>query len=54
MWGDAGASVVFCLEYDRSTETLERLEKKLKTYIDLQIASGLAYWICFCFGHPRG
>ncbi|MGH9110075.1 MAG: hypothetical protein ACRDY3_11540 [Acidimicrobiales bacterium] len=21
--------------------------------MNLQIASGLAYWICFCFGHPR-
>jgi hypothetical protein len=32
---------------------LERLEKKLKSYEDLQVASGLAYWIVFCFGHPR-
>ena len=53
MWEEAGNQVVFCLEYDRSTETLERLEKKLKSYEDLQAASGLAYWICFCFGHPR-
>jgi hypothetical protein len=53
VWEEAGNRVVFCLEYDRSTETLERLEKKLKNYEDLQVASGLAYWICFCFGHPR-
>ncbi len=53
MWKEAGNRVVFCLEYDRSTETLERLEKKLKSYEDLQVASGLAYWICFRFGHPR-
>lgn len=53
VWEEAGNRVVFCLEYDRSTETLERLEKKLKSYEDLQIASGHAYWICFCFGHPR-
>lgn len=33
--------------------TLARLEKKLKSYVDLQIASGLAYRICFCFRHPR-
>ena len=26
---------------------------KLKGYADLQIASSLAYWICFCFRHPR-
>jgi len=32
---------------------LERLERKLKSYEDLQVASGLAYWILFCFGHPR-
>jgi Replication-relaxation len=53
MWEEDGNRIVFCLEYDRSTETLERLEKKLKGYEDLQVASGLAYWICFCFRHPR-
>lgn len=53
VWDEAGDRVVFCLEYDRSTEALERLEKKLTSYEDLQVASGLAYWILFCFGHPR-
>lgn len=53
MWEEADSRVVLCLEYDRSTETLERLAKKLKSYEDLQVASGLAYWICFSFGHPR-
>ncbi len=53
VWEEGGNRVVFCLEYDRSTEALERLEKKLKSYEDLQVASGLAYWIVFCFGHPR-
>lgn len=53
VWEERDAQVTFCLEYDRSTETLERLEKKLKSYEDLQIASGYAYWILFCFGHPR-
>ncbi|MDA8287840.1 MAG: replication-relaxation family protein [Actinomycetota bacterium] len=53
VWEEAGNRVVFCLEYDRSTETLERLAKKLKSYEDLQLATGLAYWIAFCFGHPR-
>jgi len=53
VWGEAGNRVVFCLEYDRSTEPLERLGQKLKSYVDLQVASGLAYWICYCFGHPR-
>jgi hypothetical protein len=53
VWEEGGTRVVFCLEYDRSTETLERLEKKLKSYEDLQIASGYAYWILFCFGHSR-
>ena len=52
-WEEAGYQVIFCLEYDRSTETLDRLEKKLKSYEDLQVVSGHAYWICFCFGHPR-
>lgn len=53
IWEEGDAQVTFCLEYDRSTETLERLEKKLKSYEDLQIASGYAYWILFCFGHLR-
>jgi hypothetical protein len=53
VWEEAGNRVVFCLEYDRSTESLERLGKEPKSYEDLQVASGLAYWILFCFGHPR-
>jgi hypothetical protein len=53
IWEERDTQVTFCLEYDRSTETLERLEKKLKSYEDLQIASGYAYWVLFCFGHPR-
>jgi predicted transcriptional regulator len=53
IWEEGGAKITFCLEYDRSTETLERLEKKLRSYEDLQIASGYAYWVLFCFGHPR-
>jgi predicted transcriptional regulator len=53
IWEEGDASVTFCLEYDRSTETLERLEKKLKGYEDLEIASGSVYWVLFCFGHPR-
>ncbi|MHB8497716.1 MAG: replication-relaxation family protein [Acidimicrobiales bacterium] len=53
IWEERDARVTFCLEYDRSTETLERLEKKLKSYEDLQIASGYSYWVLFCFGHPR-
>ena len=52
-WEEAGQEVIFCLEYDRSTETLDRLENKLKSYEDLQVASGQAYWILYCFGHPR-
>ena len=45
--------MVFLLNYDRSTESLERLAAKLASYENLQAASGLAYWVCFCFGHPR-
>jgi hypothetical protein len=55
VWEEAGDQIVFCLEleYDRSTETLDRLAMKLDGYVKLQVASGHAYWICFCFGHPR-
>ncbi len=52
VWEEGGAQLTFCLEYDRSTETLERLEKKLKSYEELQIASGYAYWICSASGTP--
>ena len=52
-WEEGGQEVIFCLEYDRSTETLEHLGKKLKGYCDVRAASGLAYWIVFCFGHSR-
>ena len=53
VWEEASNRVVFCLEYDRSTETLDRLEKKLESYVRFEAASGHAYWICFCFGHLR-
>ena len=53
VWEEASNRVVFCLEYDRSTETLDRLEKKLESYVRFEAASGHAYGICFCFGHPR-
>jgi hypothetical protein len=52
-WEEGGASVVFLLEYDRSAESLERLAAKLTGHEKLQAATGHAYWICFCFGHPR-
>jgi protein involved in plasmid replication-relaxation len=32
IWEERDAQVTFCLEYDRRTEILERLEKKLKSY----------------------
>jgi len=49
---EAGVRLALCLAWDRSTEPLERLGKKLTSYEDLQIASGLVYRIVFCFGHP--
>ena len=53
MWEEVSNRVVFCQEYDRSTETLDRLAKKLESYVRFEAASGHAYWLCFCFGHPR-
>jgi len=48
-----GGGTTFCLEYDRSTETLDRLVAKLDDYVQLQIASEKAYWVLFCFRNPR-
>jgi hypothetical protein len=48
IWEEGDTRTTFCVECDRSTETLERREKKLKSYEDLQIASGRTYWMLFC------
>ncbi|HEX3981128.1 MAG TPA: replication-relaxation family protein [Acidimicrobiales bacterium] len=53
VWEEGDGRLVFCLEYDRSTESLDRLAAKLKGYVDLQVASGWAFWVLFCFGHRR-
>jgi hypothetical protein len=53
MWEEGSSRVTFCLEYHRSTETLDRLAKKLKGYEDLQVTTGQPYWILFSFRHPR-
>ena len=43
IWKEMGGGTTFCLEYDRSTETLDRLVAKLDDYVQLQIASEKAY-----------
>ncbi|MGH8994988.1 MAG: replication-relaxation family protein [Acidimicrobiales bacterium] len=53
IWHERDGGVTFCLEYDRSTETLDRLAGKLNDYVRLQIASEKAYWVLFCFRNPR-
>jgi len=53
IWKEMGGGTTFCLEYDRSTETLDRLVAKLDDYVQLQIASEKAYWVLFCFRNPR-
>jgi hypothetical protein len=53
IWRERGGGATCCLEYDRSTETLDRLVAKLDDYVQLQIASEKAYWVLFCFRNPR-
>jgi len=45
VWREGGATVVFCLEYDRGTEQLGRLAKKAADYARLEEASGWAFWV---------
>jgi hypothetical protein len=53
VWREGGATVVFCLEYDRGTEQLGRLAKKACDYARLEEASGWAFWVLVVAPGPR-
>lgn len=53
VWQEGGATVVFCLEYDRGTEQLGRLAKKACDYARLEEASGWAFWVLVVVPGPR-
>ena len=53
IWTDADISLPFLLEYDNSTERLERLAGKLDGYARLAAAAGHPNWVLFTFPTPR-
>lgn len=53
VWEEHGVGIVFCLEYDRGTEQLARLEKKACDYARLEEASGWAFWVLVVVPGPR-
>ncbi len=53
VWADAGREVAFFLEYDRGTETHERLAAKLDGYATMATASKDPFWVLFWFPGPK-
>lgn len=53
VWEEDGARVEFFLEYDRSTEPLDRIVAKMPGYEDLERALGRWRWVLFSFASPR-
>ena len=53
VWREEGASVTFCLEYDRGTESLARLGAKAADYARLESAWGVAFWLLVVVPGPR-
>ena len=47
VWEEAGRRLEFLLEYDRGTESLDRLAAKLEGYRELEVASGVRRWVLF-------
>jgi hypothetical protein len=53
VWRESDATVAFCLEYDRGSEQLSRLEKKAGDYARLEAAWGVAFWLLVVIPGPR-
>lgn len=53
VWKEAGASVTFCLEYDRGSEPLGRLAGKASDYARLEAAWGVVFWVLVVVPGPR-
>jgi hypothetical protein len=54
LWQEAGASLTFCLEYDRGSEPLGRLAAKAADYKRLEAAWGVAFWVLVVVPRPWG
>lgn len=53
VWAEDGAEVAFFLEYDRGTETHDRLVAKLDGYATMASASTDCFWVLFWFPGPK-
>jgi len=53
VWHEDGASVTFCLEYDRGSEPLGRLAAKAADYARLESAWGIPFWVLVVVPGPR-
>ena len=53
VWREGDATVAFCLEYDRGSEQLSRLQKKAGDYARLEAAWGVAFWLLVVVSGPR-
>ena len=53
VWREGEATVAFCLEYDRGSEQLSRLQKKAGDYARLEAAWGVAFWLLVVVPGPR-
>lgn len=53
VWTDGGTEVAFFLEYDRGTETHDRLVAKLDGYATMASASKDRFWVLFWFPGPK-
>ncbi len=53
VWEEAGRRLQFLLEYDRGTESLDRLAAKLEGYRELEAASGVRRWVLFSLRTQR-
>ena len=53
VWQEDRNVIEFLLEYDRGTESLDRLAEKLKGYEDLQAATDVPRWVLFSLRTER-
>jgi hypothetical protein len=53
VWEEDGSRVEFMLEYDRGTESLDRLAAKLEGYEDLERVTKVRRWVLFSLRTER-
>ncbi len=53
VWREGDATLTFCLEYDRGTETIGRLAAKAGDYARLEEAWGVPFWLLVVVPGPR-